>query len=1020
MVSPVAGTEARPSEEALEAELRCLVGESGAKAAALCLLDPRVGGLRLVADVGLSDGACQHLHALGRPDGAKWSLPLESLIAREPRTGTTAAYASPVPPLLDPLAAPATVLCLPLIADDAMLGSVILVAHAQVALGAADAAALDAGLGRLARVAERLLRGIPDAARPSLLDRLASQALDAVVPLLDEAARLLEATASLGWERRRLRAETREQTSMLEAVRGERDRLLAERAAAAATHAAERARLAARFDEAEAAWSRSVRLAEEQVRLEMQAQLDAHVARGAVDREETLRQARQLVQRSEQQRAAAAAEAAEASGALAEARAHSMALQGDLTRLDERTRRLEAAVAAAVADRTRLEHSLAEWRETAVDACEEAAQAHAEAEERQADVQRREAALALAMADVERASAARVAELSASMGELAQQRDRVVAERDAARTQTRRLQDEHEAFKARAVTDREETLCAALAANAATEEARAAAVAELDVVHDALGKSQGVILELEEDQARGAELESARRAIAESEAARLEAEDRVRALQADMVRLSEVERDLERMATEAAAAHAAAVDATRRAEARGGELLRAEAAVERAEALARTEAEVASSANARLREIEALLGEKRVEVTDLRATLRDVNATLDAARARERQRAEELRAAECVAADHEDTLRRALALSQASDEARAAAFDETEALRGALATAQSRLLAAEDEARNVHDAVERLQLGARQAVEDRERLIVAADEATDRVAALGARVAELEAALAAEQATRNTNPSRRPTVAARSESAPAAPRPPSGAEILIVLDGTAVWEAQSGDASRLVSVSPSDGDVAQLESAAGVVVNLAAPGALDAVAATRRAGHTVRLWGYVTHGATGPALAMGAIDVLESSAEPAQALDTLRPHLAARRRVLAVGGDGPRLLALRQALKRLAGTSVSIGWDVKQASDLLEIVRPEIVVVDLALRGAHGLVAEAAACPSAPLLVLIPTGHGDEAAFGKMAVPLLTGPRAVPRDVIIARALADIQRETASKVGLLERARDLR
>jgi DNA-binding NtrC family response regulator len=110
---------------------------------------------------------------------------------------------------------------------------------------------------------------------------------------------------------------------------------------------------------------------------------------------------------------------------------------------------------------------------------------------------------------------------------------------------------------------------------------------------------------------------------------------------------------------------------------------------------------------------------------------------------------------------------------------------------------------------------------------------------------------------------------------------------------------------------------------------------------------------------------------------------------------------------------------RISGTSVSIAWDAKQAVDLLAIVRPEIVIVDLGLRGAHMLVVEAASARSEPLVVLIPTGAGDEAAFAKMARPLLAGRRAVPRDAIIARAWTEIRRATSSKIGMLERARDL-
>src|SRR6185369_6315155 len=114
-------------------------------------------------------------------------------------------------------------------------------------------------------------------------------------------------------------------------------------------------------------------------------------------------------------------------------------------------------------------------------------QAREESKTGQAEGQRREAALARARTDGERAGAARVAELSAGMDELAQQCDRVTADRDAARAQIRRLHEELEALKVRAASDREETLRAALAANEATEAARVATVAELDVVLGALG-----------------------------------------------------------------------------------------------------------------------------------------------------------------------------------------------------------------------------------------------------------------------------------------------------------------------------------------------------------------------------------------------------------------------------------------------------------------------------------------------------------------------------------------------------
>ncbi len=66
-----------------------------------------------------------------------------------------------------------------------------------------------------------------------------------------------------------------------------------------------------------------------------------------------------------------------------------------------------------------------------------------------------------------------------------------------------------------------------------------------------------------------------------------------------------------------------------------------------------------------------------------------------------------------------------------------------------------------------------------------------------------------------------------------------------------------------------------------------------------------------------------------------------------------------------------------AGMSVSIAWDLKQATELMEIVRPHMVVLDLALpgRGAAALVAELARLESPPVLVVMPGTTEQVSAF---------------------------------------------
>src|SRR5207302_254456 len=66
-------------------------------------------------------------------------------------------------------------------------------------------------------------------------------------------------------------------------------------------------------------------------------------------------------------------------------------------------------------------------------------------------------------------------------------------------------------------------------------------------------------------------------------------------------------------------------------------------------------------------------------------------------------------------------------------------------------------------------------------------------------------------------------------------------------------------------------------------------------------------------------------------------------------------RVVTAGADVDGLMSLRQALAR-RGMSVSMAWDGKQASELLVVVRPEVVVVDLGLprRDGYGILARPA------------------------------------------------------------------
>src|SRR5207247_2125105 len=103
-------------------------------------------------------------------------------------------------------------------------------------------------------------------------------------------------------------------------------------------------------------------------------------------------------------------------------------------------------------------------------------------------------------------------------------------------------------------------------------------------------------------------------------------------------------------------------------------------------------------------------------------------------------------------------------------------------------------------------------------------------------------------------------------------------------------------------------------------------------------------------------------------------------------------RVVTAGADGDVLMSLRHALTR-QGLSVSMAWDAKQAVDLFDGIRPEVVVLDLELppRNGYELVVRLAGATPVPSVVLVygdgdDTGAGFAAALAPGAPPRRPGP----------------------------------
>jgi hypothetical protein len=189
---------------------------------------------------------------------------------------------------------------------------------------------------------------------------------------------------------------------------------------------------------------------------------------------------------------------------------------------------------------------------------------------------------------------------------------------------------------------------------------------------------------------------------------------------------------------------------------------------------------------------------------------------------------------------------------------------------------------------------------------------------------------------------------------------------------IVIVDGDPAWERLGLAGHRLLRAHPRELPCLAIEEPTFTIVNLAAPGGLDAVAAwphgTRRPP-----WACVTvPGSEHVVLLRGT--AVTPALRPA---DPIAVHARRRRRaarIVAAGENAGALLALRSVLEA-DGMGVSLAWDALQAQDLCDLVHPHVVVLDLALpRGGHDLVVHLGLRRNVPDLVLLPAGD-DARAF---------------------------------------------
>ena len=230
---------------------------------------------------------------------------------------------------------------------------------------------------------------------------------------------------------------------------------------------------------------------------------------------------------------------------------------------------------------------------------------------------------------------------------------------------------------------------------------------------------------------------------------------------------------------------------------------------------------------------------------------------------------------------------------------------------------------------------------------------------------------------------------------------PVTPLPiiPPQEHVVAVVDTQGVWPSAGPRGEDVSVVSPADLARRLEELAPGcVVANLAAPGALEALAALRAAGWTTPVRGCLA--ATAHAVPLGPVEAIRRPLDSEAIQRALGAHAGRGARVLIVGTDVDFFVALREALGR-RGLSVSMAWDAHHVDDLLAMVRPDIALIDLALgsRDVRPIVARLAAVDPVPTMALI---LGSEAAVtdfsAVMTFPMIAA-RAMPLDQLLAKAL---------------------
>jgi CheY-like chemotaxis protein len=186
------------------------------------------------------------------------------------------------------------------------------------------------------------------------------------------------------------------------------------------------------------------------------------------------------------------------------------------------------------------------------------------------------------------------------------------------------------------------------------------------------------------------------------------------------------------------------------------------------------------------------------------------------------------------------------------------------------------------------------------------------------------------------------------------------------------------------------------------------LVNMAVPGVLETMAACRENGITMPFCGCLIEPEAERGLALGFVEIVPGPVDPDDVLVALQTFGPRGTRVLTAGGDADAFISLRQALSR-QGMSVSMAWDGKQAQDLLSMVQPEVIVVDLDLppKGGLHLVVSLLDRAQIPMVVAIP----GKSSLSATVASVLKSPAATARLATFDRLLDRVRTSGPPKRG---------